>query len=488
MPRDYRSRSQPPTRTNRRRLSVIVALLLVVVVVALAIALRSIFFPFLVAAIIAYVLEPSVARVERLGMPRFGSVLLVILLFFSAIWGFGYSLLPKLAMEGHKGMIHIQMFFADVPEMYESVEEKIDSFFLESEEETPDPAEELSAVKGLGPPTSPEEPSTGGVQALSNVKMPAHSREIWSDEALVKAGSGSSARRTTRAEREVIEDRSHVVVEEIQPGTYGVRLRESSFEIGGSGTGHLNISPRMDRAPENRFATLRSDLASSVVQGLEGTASALVSGVVKMVRLLFASLFDAMIAVMLMFIVTGFFLTGMPHIRAFFEGLAPPRFRADYRELVETLDRGLSGVVRGQLMICLVNGVLSGIGFLFFIPEYAFVMAVLSGVMSLIPIFGTIISSVPVMLIALTDSPTTALGVLSWILGIHLLEANVLNPKIIGTAASINPILVIFALIAGEHLYGMPGLLLAVPAFSVFQSVVQFIWCRVKPILEEELV
>jgi predicted PurR-regulated permease PerM len=55
--------------------------------------------------------------------------------------------------------------------------------------------------------------------------------------------------------------------------------------------------------------------------------------------------------------------------------------------------------------------------------------------------------------------------------GIHQLEANVLNPKIMGDAAKIHPVLVIFALLAGEHFFRVPGALLAVPTMSIAQSV-----------------
>jgi hypothetical protein len=55
-------------------------------------------------------------------------------------------------------------------------------------------------------------------------------------------------------------------------------------------------------------------------------------------------------------------------------------------------------------------------------------------------------------------------------LGIHQVEANFLNPKIIGTAAKIHPCLVVFVLITGEHFFGLWGALLAVPAWSILQS------------------
>ena len=138
-------------------------------------------------------------------------------------------------------------------------------------------------------------------------------------------------------------------------------------------------------------------------------------------------------------------------------------------------------MVRGQILICVVNGILSFIGFLIFIPKYAFVMAMLAGVMSLIPIFGTIISTIPVVLVGLTVSFGTALALLAWILGIHFIEGNFLNPKIIGTAAKINPVIVIFVLVAAENQFGIPGALLAVPVTSIVLTLTSFALERARP-------
>ncbi len=127
-------------------------------------------------------------------------------------------------------------------------------------------------------------------------------------------------------------------------------------------------------------------------------------------------------------------------------------------------------MVRGQLLICLVNGVLSAIGFWIFDLKYWPILSVVAGAMSIIPIFGSILSSVPAVAIGLTQSPGTAFGVLVWIVGIHQIEANFLNPKIIGDSAKIHPVLVVFVLLAGEHTFHAAGALLAVPALSVAQS------------------
>src|SRR6185312_11799412 len=84
---------------------------------------------------------------------------------------------------------------------------------------------------------------------------------------------------------------------------------------------------------------------------------------------------------------------------------------------------------------------------------------------------GSIMSSVPAVAIGLTQSPATAFGVLAWIIGIHQLEANFLNPKIIGDAAKIHPVLVVFSLIVGEHFFQLTGALFAVPCMSIAQTI-----------------
>jgi predicted PurR-regulated permease PerM len=145
------------------------------------------------------------------------------------------------------------------------------------------------------------------------------------------------------------------------------------------------------------------------------------------------------------------------------------------------MDRGLSGVIRGQLLICLVNGVLTYIGLLVFDVKYGLILATIAAVMSLVPIFGSILSSIPIVAVALVSGDSgidifRGIAMTLWIVGIHFLEANLLNPKIIGTAAKIHPVLVIFALFLGEHSYGLVGALLAVPILSAIQVVFMYFY------------
>jgi len=169
--------------------------------------------------------------------------------------------------------------------------------------------------------------------------------------------------------------------------------------------------------------------------------------------------------------VAGYIMGTRESIVGFFRSLLPVRSRVGFDRLLWRIDRGMSGVVRGQLLICAVNGVLSAIGFWMFDLKYWPILAIVAAVMSIIPIFGSILSSIPAVLIGLTQDFWTALWVLLWIIGIHQVEANLLNPKIIGVAAKIHPVLVVLALIVGEHFFGLWGALLGVPVLSLLQSI-----------------
>lgn len=177
--------------------------------------------------------------------------------------------------------------------------------------------------------------------------------------------------------------------------------------------------------------------------------------------------FSALLVLML----TAFIVADSDRVVAFVYTLAPVRDRGRLQDMLHRIDRGLSGVVRGQLTICIVNGVLTLVGLLLLKVKFAFLMATVAAVFSLVPIFGSILSTVPIVVVGLSSGVTTAVLAVLWIVGIHLLEANLLNPKIMGDAAKIHPVLVVLALVVGEHYYGLAGALFAVPIMSIVATV-----------------
>ena len=109
----------------------------------------------------------------------------------------------------------------------------------------------------------------------------------------------------------------------------------------------------------------------------------------------------------LVLMVAAFILVDLDRIQGFLRSLVPEQLPGRLRpHRTSASIAGLSGVIRGQLVICLINGVLTYIGLWLFKVKYPLLLAGIAATMSLIPIFGSILSSVPIVAIALISSGT----------------------------------------------------------------------------------
>jgi predicted PurR-regulated permease PerM len=237
------------------------------------------------------------------------------------------------------------------------------------------------------------------------------------------------------------------------------------FHQVGEGRWKLEQPPSLEEAPFEPGKFMSDAVSKSITYVQRNTME-----VIRLGRSIIAAVTRAIFIFFMTLMLAAYVMITRERIVGFFRSLVFPDGRRSFDHLLARIDRGLSGVVRGQLLICLVNGVLSAVGFWFFDLKYWPILSILAGVMSLVPIFGSILSSIPIVAIALTQSLGVAVEVLLWIVGIHQLEANFLNPKIIGDQAKIHPVLVVFSLLVGEHFFGLAGALLAVPVLSMTQS------------------
>lgn len=187
----------------------------------------------------------------------------------------------------------------------------------------------------------------------------------------------------------------------------------------------------------------------------------------------------------LVLMLTAFIAADTERLLNFLFTVIPVRDRSQLSDLLQRIDGGLSGVVRGQLTICLINGVLTLVGLLLFKVKFAFLLATVAAVFSLVPIFGSILSTIPIVAVALSSGFTTALAALAWIVGIHAIEAYLLNPKIMGDAARMHPVLVVLTLVVGEHYGGIVGALLAVPLMSILVTIFKAVRTRAMQLDEE---
>ncbi|WP_158282133.1 AI-2E family transporter [Salipaludibacillus keqinensis] len=149
--------------------------------------------------------------------------------------------------------------------------------------------------------------------------------------------------------------------------------------------------------------------------------------------------------------------------------LTPKRMRKQGKELAKELDQALGAYIRGQILICVIVGLLSWIGFWIIDMPYGALLAILIGLTNIIPYFGPIIGSVPVILLSLTESFQLLILGLVVVFVVQIIEGNVLAPVIVGKSIHTHPLLIIFALIIGNEMAGVIGLILAVPILAVIK-------------------
>ncbi|MCL5433088.1 MAG: AI-2E family transporter [Patescibacteria group bacterium] len=144
--------------------------------------------------------------------------------------------------------------------------------------------------------------------------------------------------------------------------------------------------------------------------------------------------------------------------------------------IISQIDSKLGAWVRGQILLSISIGILTYIALIILGIEYALPLALLAGLLEIIPTIGPIVSAIPTVLLALTISPNLALLVILAYLIIHQLENNILVPRIMHQVVGLNPIIIIIGVVVGTNLMGVLGALLSVP----FMSVLYIIFCELK--------
>lgn len=166
-----------------------------------------------------------------------------------------------------------------------------------------------------------------------------------------------------------------------------------------------------------------------------------------------------------------YLLFDLPQLKFYVESFIPERFRAGYSAKLAEVDAVLSGFVLGQLSVCAILALLYSVGLYFIGIDLAIAIGTLAGITFIIPYVGTIIGiclSVIMALLKFNDilHPLLCLG---WFGLVQALEGMIITPRVVGNSVGLHPLVAIVALLIGGQLFGIIGLLLAVPVTAVLQ-------------------
>ncbi len=198
-----------------------------------------------------------------------------------------------------------------------------------------------------------------------------------------------------------------------------------------------------------------SDQISEYLEGqmdeggqLAGIPLAIASGLVELALAVFLSIY---------------WLIGKPGARSLFMSMVPPARREEAEDVAAEVGSTIGGYIRGVVISGAILAVIAFIGLTVIGVDFALPLAMFMFFGELIPVLGPLIALIPALIVAAFDGFNTVLMVLGLYLLLQLLESSVVYPQVMKRQASIPPIVVIFALLAGGSVGGLIGALVAIP-------------------------
>ncbi len=469
----------------KKNIVLLIVILLMIILIGL---FHEIMTPFVIAVIVVYLIDPMVTNMNRIKLrkrhlPRGLAVICAYIVFLLALTGIGFAFIPSLTSEITRASEELPEYFhtvkdQDLPRWSRRVDDLLSRFSLKNSDDIRKSINQTSVEANKA--------FDKALDDISDITLP--EVDISGQKPLLIAGD-----RKTRAPKLTAQPPSKNETNNSQPlltlhpkgnGDFEIIPGEQAliFEPTPNGAYTLKPAPVIDKsqATDQGFNLERE--VNKAVLGFIESSTQYAGSALSLLQNTIQFIINTFVQFILVFMLAAFISVDSPnimkHIRNIFADANGDA--KGYDEFKSRLSKGLSGVVRGQLIICCIDGTLTGIGLAIFGVDFALLLGIIAGLLSIVPIFGTIISTVPAVLLGLVQGPMTALIVLIWILVVHAIDTNFLTPKIVGSSSNLHPVIIIFALLAGQQFAGVLGLILAVPVASMLQTVVTFIIERAK--------
>lgn len=187
------------------------------------------------------------------------------------------------------------------------------------------------------------------------------------------------------------------------------------------------------------------------------------------------NIFSNIVGIVLVPIYTFYFLKDTTYFKRKVLLSVPRVIRCEVISIFKDINKLLNNFIRGQLVVAALVGILSVIALLILKVEFALLIGAIAGISNVIPYFGPIMGAIPGVAIALLDEPIKAVWVIIAFFIIQQIESAIIQPKIVGDSVGLHPVFVIISLLIGGELFGIAGLLFAVPIAASIRVVLNHI-------------
>lgn len=409
-----------------RRLRLLYLTGVTVLVVALAYRLRTVLNPLLLSLLIAYVTDPVVKLLERrLRAPRTLAIAICFVAVGSSVAGLGIYLYAR-ATHGAA----------------EIVTRVSGGWQLQA----PDPRTRAPRVE---------------VEPLADrpVYGPEYVHEVSPQHAFIDIDGDGALQAGLEARLIADEDADD-----------GFELAESARELG-----WRRVTGSLDRLREDilrRYRSLDRKTVDNAIEQLKANTRSLYDGVLTvwgwLTREVFGGLLTAFSYIVLVPVYTFFLLRGFDSIKGRIEGLLPGRYKVRIVDLTLKIDRACAAFFRGRFLMALGKGILTWVGLWLVGVDFALLIGCIAGALSIVPFLGPVVGFVLALVFSYSSSMPIMLIVWAAVVFvvIEVLEA-MANPFVLGREVGLHPVTILIAFLAFGNLFGLFGVLLAVPLAAI---------------------
>lgn len=227
---------------------------------------------------------------------------------------------------------------------------------------------------------------------------------------------------------------------------------------------------------QEQFNKINTDFIQSITERLNGILNFTFSGIGSVVGIIG----DIVITVMTMPVILYYLLKDGNKVIPFVTRMFPTRSQHKISVMLNEMNQQVSSYIRGQITVAICVGFTYIIGYTLIGLPYGVTIGMIAGLLTIIPYIGSIIGLTPALIIGFVTNPTLAIHVLLVFVIEQLIESRVLQPLILGSSLKMHPVTILIILLAAGKMFGLVGLLIAVPVYAVVKVFIThfFAWYK----------
>ncbi|ECX4468364.1 AI-2E family transporter [Listeria monocytogenes] len=219
---------------------------------------------------------------------------------------------------------------------------------------------------------------------------------------------------------------------------------------------------------------------SDIMKTLSTKGTSVINSAISSIGSIVGTVTEVVLAIVTTPLVLFYLLKDGKKLPDFLLKMLPVNGRAHTRQVLGEANHQISSYIRGQIIVSLCIGILLFIGYLIIGLPYALTLAIIAACTSIVPYLGPAIAITPAIIIAIVTSPWLLIKLIIVWCVVQLLECKFISPQVMGKTLKVHPITILFVILVAGNLFGVLGVIFAVPGYAVLKVIVThvFIWFK----------